>query len=152
MTRFRPCIDLHAGQVKQIVGGTLDSSSSALQTNYVSQHPPSHFAQLYRDNALEGSHVIMLGPGNAEPAKQALLAWPGHLQVGGGINDDNAREWMRAGASKVSLIQGKLGSMALARPRDASTHGAPGHHHIISVPGGTLQPTTVGRRPRSPGR
>lgn len=102
MTRFRPCIDLHAGQVKQIVGGTLDSTSSALQTNYVSKYPPAHFAELYKDNSLEGAHVIMLGSGNTEPAKQALQAWPGHLQVGGGINDKNAREWMDAGASKVS--------------------------------------------------
>ncbi|KAF4976683.1 hypothetical protein FZEAL_6682 [Fusarium zealandicum] len=103
MTRFRPCIDLHAGQVKQIVGGTLDSSSSALQTNYVSQHPPAHFAQLYRDNELTGAHVIMLGSGNDGPAKEALQAWPGGLQVGGGINDKNAREWMDAGAEKVSI-------------------------------------------------
>ncbi|KAG5947012.1 Histidine biosynthesis bifunctional protein hisB [Claviceps sorghi] len=103
MTRFRPCIDLHAGQVKQIVGGTLDSSSSALQTNYVSQHPASYFAQLYKDNSLDGSHVIMLGPGNTEPAKEALRAWPGHLQVGGGINDKNARDWIDAGASKVII-------------------------------------------------
>lgn len=101
MTRFRPCIDLHAGQVKQIVGGTLDSSSSALQTNFVSQHPPAHFAQLYRDNGLSGAHVIMLGPGNEGPAKEALQAWPGGLQVGGGINDKNAKEWMDAGAEKV---------------------------------------------------
>lgn len=102
MTKFRPCIDLHAGQVKQIVGGTLDSTSAALQTNYVSQHPAAYYAQLYKDNALEGSHVIMLGPGNEESARQALQAWPGHLQVGGGINDKNAKEWMEAGASKVS--------------------------------------------------
>ncbi|KAJ3529208.1 hypothetical protein NM208_g9868 [Fusarium decemcellulare] len=101
MTRFRPCIDLHAGQVKQIVGGTLDSTSSALQTNYVSQHPPAHFAQLYRDNELAGAHVIMLGPNNEGPAKEALQAWPGGLQVGGGINDKNAKEWMDAGAEKV---------------------------------------------------
>ncbi|KAG5943428.1 Histidine biosynthesis bifunctional protein hisB [Claviceps monticola] len=103
MTRFRPCIDLHAGEVKQIVGGTLDSSSSALRTNHVSQHPASYFAQLYRDNSLEGSHVIMLGPGNTRPAKEALSAWPGHLQVGGGINDKNAKEWLDAGASKVII-------------------------------------------------
>ncbi|CZS73162.1 unnamed protein product [Fusarium graminearum] len=101
MTRFRPCIDLHAGQVKQIVGGTLDSTSAALQTNYVSQHPPAHFAQLYRDNELHGAHVIMLGSGNDGPAKEALQAWPGGLQVGGGINDKNAKEWMDAGAEKV---------------------------------------------------
>lgn len=103
MTRFRPCIDLHAGQVKQIVGGTLDSTSSALQTNHVSQYPPSYFADLYRDNSLEGAHVIMLGGGNTEAAKQALQSWPGHLQVGGGINDKNAKEWIDAGASKVCL-------------------------------------------------
>ncbi|SPJ84266.1 probable 5` Pro-FAR isomerase [Fusarium torulosum] len=103
MTRFRPCIDLHAGQVKQIVGGTLDSTSAALQTNYVSQHPPAHFAQLYRDNELTGAHVIMLGAGNDGPAKEALQAWPGGLQVGGGINDKNAKEWMDAGAEKVII-------------------------------------------------
>ncbi|GJN68937.1 enzyme that catalyzes the fourth step in the histidine pathway [Purpureocillium lilacinum] len=103
MTKFRPCIDLHAGQVKQIVGGTLDSTSAALQTNYVSQHPAAYYAQLYKDNALEGSHVIMLGPGNEESARQALQAWPGHLQVGGGINDKNAKEWMEAGASKIII-------------------------------------------------
>ncbi|KHN99503.1 phosphoribosylformimino-5-aminoimidazole carboxamide ribotide isomerase [Metarhizium album ARSEF 1941] len=103
MTRFRPCIDLHAGQVKQIVGGTLDSASSSLQTNHVSPHPPSYFAELYRSNSLQGAHVIMLGPGNTESAKQALQAWPGHLQVGGSINDRNAKEWLDAGASKVII-------------------------------------------------
>ncbi|CAM1505298.1 Fc.00g109350.m01.CDS01 [Cosmosporella sp. VM-42] len=103
MTRFRPCIDLHAGQVKQIVGGTLDSSSSALQTNYVSQHPSAHFAQLYKDNELTGAHVIMLGPGNDQAAREALQAWPDGLQVGGGINDKNAKEWVDAGAEKVII-------------------------------------------------
>ncbi|KAI0901892.1 Phosphoribosylformimino-5-aminoimidazole carboxamide ribotide isomerase [Annulohypoxylon nitens] len=103
MTRFRPCIDLHAGQVKQIVGGTLDSSTAELKTNYVSQHSAGHFASLYRDHDLEGAHVIMLGPGNEEAAKEALAAWPGHLQVGGGINDQNAALWMERGASKVII-------------------------------------------------
>ncbi|KAI0200787.1 1--5-imidazole-4-carboxamide isomerase [Astrocystis sublimbata] len=103
MTRFRPCIDLHAGQVKQIVGGTLDSSTSALKTNYVSKHPAGYYAELYRHNALEGAHVIMLGPGNDEAAREALAAWPGHLQVGGGINDKNAALWIDHGASKVII-------------------------------------------------
>ena len=101
MTRFRPCIDLHAGQVKQIVGGTLTTTSSDLKTNYVSKQPASHFAQLYRNNALAGAHVIMLGPGNEEAAKQALAAWPRSLQVGGGITDKNARQWIEWGADKV---------------------------------------------------
>ncbi|PNP42473.1 1-(5-phosphoribosyl)-5-((5-phosphoribosylamino)methylideneamino) imidazole-4-carboxamide isomerase [Trichoderma gamsii] len=103
MTRFRPCIDLHAGQVKQIVGGTLDSSSTALQTNHVSQHSAEYFARLYRDNELEGAHVIMLGGGNDVAAKEALKAWPGGLQVGGGINDKNAKEWIDAGAEKIII-------------------------------------------------
>ncbi|KAI5863179.1 Phosphoribosylformimino-5-aminoimidazole carboxamide ribotide isomerase [Durotheca rogersii] len=101
MTRFRPCIDLHAGQVKQIVGGTLDSSTSELQTNHVSRHPADHFARLYRDRRLEGAHVIMLGPGNRDAAAAAVAAWPGHLQVGGGVDDQNAADWIRRGASKV---------------------------------------------------
>jgi phosphoribosylformimino-5-aminoimidazole carboxamide ribotide isomerase len=105
MTRFRPCIDLHAGQVKQIVGGTLDSTSGALQTNHVSQHSSAHFAKLYRDNALEGAHVIMLGPGNDAAAREALAAWPGGLQAGGGITDKNAMSWIEAGAEKVSRTQ-----------------------------------------------
>ncbi|KJR88716.1 phosphoribosylformimino-5-aminoimidazole carboxamide ribotide isomerase [Sporothrix schenckii 1099-18] len=103
MTRFRPCIDLHAGQVKQIVGGTLDSTSAALQTNFVATQPPAHFAQLYRDNRLTGAHVIMLGsgPDNQAAARAAVGAWPGGLQVGGGIKDTNAKAWIDAGADKV---------------------------------------------------
>ncbi len=104
MTRFRPCIDLHAGQVKQIVGGTLDSKTAALQTNFVSPHPPAHFAKLYRDNALAGAHVIMLGPGNTDAARESLAAWPGGLQVGGGIHDGNAKEWIDAGAERVGAL------------------------------------------------
>jgi phosphoribosylformimino-5-aminoimidazole carboxamide ribotide isomerase len=101
MTRFRPCIDLHAGQVKQIVGGTLDSSTTALRTNFISSHSASHFSQLYKDNHLTGAHVIMLGPGNDAAARDALATWPGGLQIGGGINDRNAEDWIDAGAEKV---------------------------------------------------
>lgn len=101
MTRFRPCIDLHSGQVKQIVGGTLSIQVSALKTNYVSQLPAGHYAQLYKDHALTGAHVIMLGPGNEDATKEALKAWPGALQVGGGINDQNAMQWIERGAEKV---------------------------------------------------
>src|ERR1700712_5270935 len=104
MTRFRPCIDLHAGQVKQIVGGTLSMQESELKTNYISNHPAEYFSKLYRDASLLGGHVIMLGPGNQDAAREALAAWPGHLQVGGGITHGNAKEWIEAGAEKVSPI------------------------------------------------
>lgn len=103
MTKFRPCIDLHAGQVKQIVGATLSNKSSDLKTNHVSQEPASYFAELYKKHALHGAHVIMLGPGNEEAAQEALEAWPGGLQLGGGITADNAKLWVARGAEKVSI-------------------------------------------------
>lgn len=104
MTRFRPCIDLHAGSVKQIVGGTLTDASDSLKTNHVSELPARHFAELYKKHDLTGAHVIMLGPGNQEAAREALAAWEGALQVGGGITDENARQWVEWGAEKVSRI------------------------------------------------
>jgi phosphoribosylformimino-5-aminoimidazole carboxamide ribotide isomerase len=104
MTRFRPCIDLHSGQVKQIIGGTLTTTSSDLKTNYVSQLPARHFAKLYKDNGLTGAHVIMLGPGNEEASKEALEEWRQGLQVGGGITDANAAQWIEWGAEKVCLL------------------------------------------------
>ncbi|KAI9700266.1 MAG: Enzyme that catalyzes the fourth step in the histidine pathway [Candelina mexicana] len=103
MTRFRPCIDLHSGQVKQIVGGTLTTTTSDLKTNYVSKLPASYFAKLYKDNGLKGAHVIMLGPGNDEAARSALAEWDGGLQVGGGITAENAAQWIAWGAEKVII-------------------------------------------------
>ncbi|KAK2742429.1 Enzyme that catalyzes the fourth step in the histidine pathway [Onygenales sp. PD_40] len=103
MTRFRPCIDLHAGQVKQIVGGTLTSTPGELKTNYVSSLPAGHYATLYREHDLRGGHVVMLGGGNDDAAKEALAAWPGGFQVAGGITDKNARYWIERGAEKVII-------------------------------------------------
>jgi phosphoribosylformimino-5-aminoimidazole carboxamide ribotide isomerase len=101
MTKFRPCIDLHEGAVKQIVGGTLDSESADLETNFVSERPAEWYADKYRDDQLAGGHVIKLGPGNDEAARSALAAWPGGLQIGGGIDAQNAEAWLEAGASQV---------------------------------------------------
>jgi phosphoribosylformimino-5-aminoimidazole carboxamide ribotide isomerase len=98
---FRPCIDLHEGKVKQIVGGTLSENVSSVQTNFVSERPASWYAELYKRDGLKGGHVIMLGPGNEAPAREALAAYPGGLQIGGGINAENARAWLDAGASHV---------------------------------------------------
>ncbi|KAI9638584.1 histidine biosynthesis enzyme 1--5-imidazole-4-carboxamide isomerase [Dioszegia hungarica] len=103
-SQFRPCIDLHQGVVKQIVGGTLDLTSveeKELKTNFVAANPSSYYAKLYRDNGLTGGHVIKLGPNNDDAAKEALRAWPNGLQVGGGITGDNALDWLELGAEKV---------------------------------------------------
>lgn len=99
--QFRPCIDLHEGRVKQIVGGTLDSTTEALRTNFVSDRPASWFAARYAADGLRGGHVIQLGPGNDTAAREALAAYPGGLQLGGGIRLENAASWLEAGASHV---------------------------------------------------
>ncbi|MEC8973036.1 MAG: HisA/HisF-related TIM barrel protein, partial [Verrucomicrobiota bacterium] len=99
---FRPCIDLHEGRVKQIVGGSIDDARpDALRTNFTSEKPPAWFAERYRRDNLPGGHVIQLGPGNGEAAREALAAWPGGLQIGGGITADNAAGWIDSGASHV---------------------------------------------------
>lgn len=100
MTKFRGCIDIHSGQVKQIVGGTLKEDDAQVtestKENFVSTKPSSYYADLYRKNGISGCHVIKLGsnPANDEAAKLACKTWPYNLQVGGGITIDNALEWL----------------------------------------------------------
>lgn len=102
--QFRPCIDLHQGKVKQIIGGTLDNRDNQCPTtNFVSEKPARWYARQYRKDNLTGGHVIRLGPGNTEAARAVLAAWPGGLQIGGGITLDNAAYWLDAGASAVIL-------------------------------------------------
>ena len=99
MTQFRPCIDLHQGKVKQIVGGSLNDQGA--DTNYISPHDAAYYANLYKANTLTGGHVIALGPGNKDEALKALANWPQGLQFGGGVNHENAAEFLEAGASHV---------------------------------------------------
>jgi phosphoribosylformimino-5-aminoimidazole carboxamide ribotide isomerase len=101
MTKFRPCIDLHGGVVKQIVGGTLRDNEVGPKENFVSEKSAAWFARKYREDDLVGGHVICLGSGNRDAALDALFAWPGGLQVGGGITLENASSWLAAGASHV---------------------------------------------------
>lgn len=98
--KFRPCIDLHNGKVKQIVGGSLTDGADP-ETNFISEKPPAWYAELYKKDGLTGGHVIKLGKGNVDAAKEALAAWPGGLQIGGGIAVDNAALWINDGASHV---------------------------------------------------
>lgn len=101
MTKFRPCIDLHGGRVKQIVGGSLRDDGAGPIENHVSEHPAAWFSSKFRADQMTGGHVIQLGPGNREAAHEALAAWPGGLQIGGGISLENAADWLAAGASHV---------------------------------------------------
>jgi len=104
MSKFRPCIDIHDGQVKQIVGSTLVDGQSP-QENHVADESAESFAKKYREDGLTGGHVIKLGRSseNDLAAKSALAAYPGGLQVGGGIGLNNASQWLDAGASHVIL-------------------------------------------------
>lgn len=100
--KFRPCIDLHHGKVVQIVGGSLqESDQDSLKINFSSERSPADYARRYQQDGLDGGHVISLGQGNHEAALLALAAYPGGMQYGGGINPDNAAEFLAAGASHV---------------------------------------------------
>lgn len=106
--KFRPCIDIHNGKVKQIVGGSLTDTGDWAQTNFVAERPAQWFASRYRDDGLTGGHVILLNSPASRyfektrhQAMEALSAFPGGLQIGGGIRPENAEDYLRAGASHV---------------------------------------------------
>ncbi|KOS67926.1 phosphoribosylformimino-5-aminoimidazole carboxamide ribotide isomerase [Lysinibacillus contaminans] len=98
---FRPCIDLHDGKVKQIVGSTLGHTDQEVVENFISEYDSNYYAKMFAQDKLTGGHVIMLGGGNEEAALSALAAYPRGLQVGGGITADNAEKYIDAGASHV---------------------------------------------------
>lgn len=131
MTRFAGCIDIHNGQVKQIVGGSLSNDEKELKTNFVATHSSSYFADLYRTNNVTGAHVIKLGPGCDEAAEEALKAWPGGLQVGGGITAENASSWVEKGASKVIVTSYLFPGGDLDRDRLAALEKAVGKDKLI---------------------
>ncbi|MDP6860410.1 MAG: phosphoribosylformimino-5-aminoimidazole carboxamide ribotide isomerase [Verrucomicrobiales bacterium] len=102
MTKFRPCIDLHDGLVKQVIGGTFaEDRDKAPIENFVSERKSRHFAEMYRNDNLVGGHVIMLGSGNEESASDAIKEYPQGLQLGGGITPKNAAGWLDRGATHV---------------------------------------------------
>ena len=106
--KFRPCIDIHNGSVKQIVGGSLSDKGNLAIDNFVSNYNGKYYAQLYKKHGLNGGHIIILNPegsefynADVEQAKLALNEYQGGLQIGGGINDKNAKVFLDMGASHV---------------------------------------------------
>lgn len=106
--RFRPCIDIHNGKVKQIVGGSLRDTGNQAEENFVSEQDGAFYAFLYKEKGLKGGHIILLNSTDSEyfqatraQAFLALRAYPGGLQLGGGVNPDNAADYLNAGASHV---------------------------------------------------
>lgn len=105
---FRPCIDIHNGKVKQIVGGSLADRNNQAEENFVSEQDAGFYARLYRDSGIQGGHIILLNPAGSEyyeadveQAGLALSEYPGGLQIGGGMNAANAQEFLDMGASHI---------------------------------------------------
>lgn len=106
--KFRPCIDIHNGKVKQIVGGSLRDAGDQAEENYISEYDSTFYAKLYERDGLRGGHIILLNPEGSEyyeatraQALAALRAFPGGMQIGGGVTAENARSYLEAGASHV---------------------------------------------------
>lgn len=128
--KFRPCIDIHNGAVKQIVGGSLKDEADSATNNFVSELNADFYADLYRKSGISGGHIIILNPSTSKyyeedlrQAGLALKAYPGGLQIGGGINVDNAELFLDMGASHVIVTSyvfkdGKINFDNLNRLKD----------------------------------
>ena len=135
---FRPCIDIHNGKVKQIVGSTLKDAQDVARENFVSEKDAAFYAKLYQSYGLKGGHVILLNkegsPFFEETKKQALsalAAYPDGLMVGGGITDANAKEYLDAGASHVIVTSYLFEDGALSRRRMEKLAAAVGREHVV---------------------
>ena len=136
--RFRPCIDIHNGRVKQIVGGSLSDQGNHASENFVADHGGEFFADFYRKKNLPGGHVILLNPAESEyyertkqQALSALKAYPGGLQAGGGITPYNAEEFLKAGASHVIVTSYIFSDGCLHRNRLKELCGTVGKDHLV---------------------
>lgn len=136
--RFRPCIDIHNGQIKQIVGGTLKDLGDKAEENFVSQQDGSFFAELYKSYGLVGGHIILLNPADSpyyrEDMRQAELAlstYPGGLQIGGGVNADNAPMFIQMGASHVIATSYVFKDGQINYNNLKALSGAVGREHLV---------------------
>ncbi|MBR6626809.1 MAG: phosphoribosylformimino-5-aminoimidazole carboxamide ribotide isomerase [Lachnospiraceae bacterium] len=135
---FRPCIDIHNGKVKQIVGGSLRDEGDTASENFVSGQDAAFYADLYRRSGLKGGHIILLNGADSpyyeatrEQALEALKAYPGGLQIGGGIHDGNASEYIRAGASHVIVTSYVFKDGRIRYDRLEILRQAVGREHIV---------------------
>lgn len=135
---FRPCIDIHNGKVKQIVGGSLKDIGDQAEENFVAQQDAAFYAEFYKKDGIRGGHIILLNPESSdyyeETKRQALLAlqtYPGALQVGGGINADNARFWLEHGASHVIVTSYVFKDGRLNYDHLEKIFAAAGKEHLV---------------------
>lgn len=136
--QFRPCIDIHNGSVKQIVGGSLRDADDFASENFVSNKDSSFYAQMFKEDRIDGAHVIMLNSKDSEyydrtkaMAFKALAEYPGKLQIGGGITADNAAEFIEAGAGHVIVTSYIFENGKLSYERLNKLAKAVGKEHIV---------------------
>jgi phosphoribosylformimino-5-aminoimidazole carboxamide ribotide isomerase len=136
--QFRPCIDIHNGKVKQIVGSSLKDEGDSARDNFVSEKGAEEYARLFAEHQLKGGHVILLNPASSEhyeatraQALAALRAYPGGLQVGGGIRPDNAEEYLEAGASHVIVTSYVFQDGKMDPERLSEMVKAVGKEHLV---------------------
>lgn len=136
--KFRPCIDIHNGRVKQIVGGSLSDKNSFAEENYVSEYDGGYYARLYKSRGLSGGHIIMLNPVGSEyyeaDKKQALSALSEYrdgMQIGGGITAENAAEFLEAGASHVIVTSYVFKDGEISFERLERLKAAAGREHLV---------------------
>ena len=136
--KFRPCIDIHNGQVKQIVGGSLCDEGDRADENFVSQKDGDFFAELYKSYGLKGGHIILLNPASSEyydadvrQAQLALAAYPGGLQIGGGVNPGNVQEYLEAGASHVIVTSYVFKDGKISWEKLEEMEQAAGKEHLV---------------------
>lgn len=136
--RFRPCIDIHNGTVKQIIGGSLQDQGSLARDNFVSSYDAGYYAEKYKKDGLTGGHVILLNPEGSEwyekdvwQAGLALSAYPGGMQLGGGVNLDNAERFLTMGASHVIVTSFVFRNGIVDYERLKSLSGLIGKQHLV---------------------
>lgn len=136
--RFRPCIDIHNGKVKQIVGGSLKDEGDAARENFVAEQDAAFFAEMYRQAGLRGGHIILLNPSSSsyygatkQQALNALKVYPGGLQIGGGIHAENAEEYLAAGASHVIVTSYVFKDGRISYENLEKMKAAVGKEHLV---------------------
>ena len=136
--KFRPCIDIHNGAVKQIVGGSLKDAGNAAVENYISRQDADYYATMYKKDGLTGGHIILLNPPASEyydatkaQALKALHAYPGGMQIGGGITAENAAEYLEEGASHVIVTSYVFQNGQVRYDRLERLKKAVGKEHLV---------------------
>lgn len=136
--KFRPCIDIHNGKVKQIVGGSLKDQDNQAVTNFASEYEADYYAKMYQKDGLTGGHIILLNPVTSEyydatkrQALKALQAYPQGMQIGGGITAENAKEYLDAGASHVIVTSYVFKNGEIHWENLKKLYEAAGKEHIV---------------------